>query len=97
MKYKIDKTDITPIGKLRTEFLIQLGLKILDAGNLLKDLENIPQTETIKGYVADFIVDKVFFIETASKSKDDSYDLQQQRVYAYYKALLNYFHKEQSK
>lgn len=66
---------------------------ILDAGNLLKDLENIPQTETIKGYVADFIVDKVFLIETASKNKDDSYDLQHQRVYAYYKTLLNDFYK----
>ena len=44
----------------------------------------------IKGYVADFIIAKVFFIETASKSKSDSYGPQQQRMYAYYKKLLDY-------
>ncbi len=59
---------------------------ILDAGTLLNDLEDIPQTETIKGYVADFIVDNIFIIEKASNSNYQN--MQLQRIYAYYKALL---------
>ena len=61
---------------------------ILDAGNLLKDLENIPQTETIKGYVADFIVDKVFMVEYHRRNSNSN--MQQERIYAYYKALFDH-------
>lgn len=59
---------------------------ILDAGTLLSDLEDIPQTETIKGYVADFIVNKLFVVEYSKNNNHNN--LQQERIYTYYKSLL---------
>lgn len=61
---------------------------ILDAGMLLRDLEDMPKTETIKGYVADFIVNKVFMIEYSDRN--NRYNTPQQRLYAYYYVLLEH-------
>lgn len=68
------------IIKMRDEETVNAVLK---AGQFLEQIEKMPSKDSLKGAVADYIIDELVISEIAQKYPD----MTAQRVYAYYRAL----------
>ena len=56
---------------------------VLNAGQFLKQIENVPHKETLRGALADYIVDELVINQVAHKGSDEV----SRRAYAYYRML----------
>ena len=68
--------------KANDEMLVD---SILYAGKFLKQLENLPHKETLRGVIADYIIDELVINNVAHKYPDEF----SHRAYAYYRMLYN--------
>jgi len=58
---------------------------LIDAGIFLKSISDMPQKNTLKGIVADYILDEMV-IEYVAGNENDTFA---QKVYAYYKKMMD--------
>lgn len=56
---------------------------ILDAGNLLMQIDDKPHKDTLKGAIADYIIDELIINQVAHRGSKES----ERRAYAYYRRL----------
>ena len=60
---------------------------VLDAGNLLMQIDDKPHKDTLKGAIADYIIDELIINQVAHRGSEES----ERRAYAYYRELYQLF------
>lgn len=64
---------------------VELYDSIINAGQFLSQIEDLPHKDTLKGAIADYIVDELVINQVAHKGSDEV----SRRAYAYYRMLYN--------
>ena len=58
---------------------------IISAGQLLQQLDGVPNKDTLKGTIADYIIDELVIKQVVNDYPDEM----SKRAYAYYRMLYN--------
>ena len=65
----------------------EIAGSVIAAGEFLNQIENLPNKETLKGAIADYLVDELIINDVAKEHPDEI----SKRAYAYYQRLYQLF------